>query len=78
MAASDRLIVTYTGNDERTNAVRPPAVPVGELLDTIDRTVRLDAATRAARACRRAAPPAAAVRPATTSPARARRGASTA
>ena len=44
MAASDRLIVTYTGNDERTNAVRPPAVPVGELLDTIDRTVRFDAA----------------------------------
>jgi exodeoxyribonuclease V gamma subunit len=43
MAASDRLIITYTGNDERTNAVRPPAVPVGELLDTIDRTVRFDA-----------------------------------
>ena len=41
MAASDRLLITYTGNDERTNAVRPPAVPVGELLDTIDRTVRL-------------------------------------
>src|SRR5829696_2025599 len=41
MAASDRLIVTYTGNDERTNALRPPAVPVGELLDTIDRTVRV-------------------------------------
>ncbi|HYI18363.1 MAG TPA: exodeoxyribonuclease V subunit gamma, partial [Solirubrobacteraceae bacterium] len=42
MAASDRLIVTYTGNDERTNAERPPAVPVGELLDVIDRTVRVD------------------------------------
>ncbi|HZB75053.1 MAG TPA: exodeoxyribonuclease V subunit gamma [Solirubrobacteraceae bacterium] len=41
MAASDRLIVTYTGNDERTNAERPPAVPVGELLESIDRTVRL-------------------------------------
>ncbi len=39
LAATDRLIVTYTGNDERTNAVRPPAVPVGELLDVIDRTV---------------------------------------
>ena len=38
MAASDRLIVTYTGNDERTNLPRPPAVPVGELLDVIDRT----------------------------------------
>ncbi|MGI8803144.1 MAG: exodeoxyribonuclease V subunit gamma [Solirubrobacteraceae bacterium] len=39
LAASDRLIVTYTGNDERTNALRPPAVPVGELLDTIEATV---------------------------------------
>jgi len=39
MAAQDRLIVTFTGNDERTNAPRPPAVPVGELLDAIDRTV---------------------------------------
>ncbi len=35
MAATDRLIVTYTGNDERTNLERPPAVPVGELLDVI-------------------------------------------
>lgn len=41
LAASDRLIVTYTGNDERTNAPRPPAVPVGELLDVVDRTVRV-------------------------------------
>ena len=40
MAAGDRLIVTYTGNDVRTNALRPPAVPVGELLDVVDRTVR--------------------------------------
>jgi exodeoxyribonuclease V gamma subunit len=42
LAATDRLIVTYTGNDERTNAVRPPAVPVGELLDVIDATVRTE------------------------------------
>jgi exodeoxyribonuclease V gamma subunit len=42
MAATERLIVTYTGNDERTNAVRPPAVPIGELLDAIDATVRTD------------------------------------
>jgi len=42
LAATDRLIVTYTGNDERTNLQRPPAVPVGELLDAIDRTVRTD------------------------------------
>src|SRR5215213_9525323 len=43
MAASDRLIVTYAGNDVRTNAPLPPAVPVGELLDVIDRTVQGDA-----------------------------------
>jgi exodeoxyribonuclease V gamma subunit len=39
MAATERLIVTYSGADERTNLRRPPAVPVGELLDIIDRTV---------------------------------------
>ena len=38
LAATHRLIVTYTGNDERTNIERPPAVPVGELLDAIDAT----------------------------------------
>ncbi|HEX3834946.1 MAG TPA: exodeoxyribonuclease V subunit gamma, partial [Solirubrobacteraceae bacterium] len=38
LAAGDALIVTYTGNDERTNARRPPAVPVGELLDVIAAT----------------------------------------
>ncbi|WP_445151613.1 exodeoxyribonuclease V subunit gamma [Baekduia sp. Peel2402] len=37
MAATDRLIITYTGNDERTNAERAPAVPVGELLDVVGR-----------------------------------------
>ena len=51
MAATDRLIVTYTGNDERTNLARPPAVPVGELLDLVGRERRRPA-------------PAAAVRPA--------------
>jgi exodeoxyribonuclease V gamma subunit len=40
LAASEQLIVTYTGNDERTNMRRPPAVPVGELLDVVDATVR--------------------------------------
>ncbi|MDP2711967.1 MAG: exodeoxyribonuclease V subunit gamma [Solirubrobacteraceae bacterium] len=44
LAATDRLIVTYTGNDERTNAPRPAAVPVGELLDVVDRTVRVPSA----------------------------------
>jgi exodeoxyribonuclease V gamma subunit len=38
MAATDRLIITYTGNDERTNAERAPAVPVAELLDVVERT----------------------------------------
>jgi exodeoxyribonuclease V gamma subunit len=42
LAATDRLIVTYAGNDERTNIARPPAVPIGELLDVIDDTVRVD------------------------------------
>jgi exodeoxyribonuclease V gamma subunit len=37
MAATDKLIVTYTGNDERTNLVKPPAVPIGELLDAVGR-----------------------------------------
>jgi exodeoxyribonuclease V gamma subunit len=40
LAATERLVVTYTGHDERTNAAEPPAVPVGELLDVLDRTVR--------------------------------------
>ncbi|HLY84549.1 MAG TPA: hypothetical protein VKQ71_16305, partial [Acidimicrobiales bacterium] len=39
LAATDCLVVTYSGRDERTNAVLPPAVPVGELLDVVDRTV---------------------------------------
>ncbi len=51
LAATEQLIVTYTGNDERTNSPRPPAVPVGELLDAVNATVRgadADAATGAA------------------------------
>jgi exodeoxyribonuclease V gamma subunit len=40
MAATDHLVIVYSGADERSNAHRPPAVPLGELLDTIDRTVR--------------------------------------
>ena len=38
LAATDHLVVTYCGHDERTNAVVPPAVPLGELLDVIDAT----------------------------------------
>ena len=39
LAATERLIVTYAANDERTNLPRPPAVPVGELLEIVERTV---------------------------------------
>jgi exodeoxyribonuclease V gamma subunit len=46
MAATDHLIVTYTGNDERTNLPRPPAVPVGELLDAVDRAAGTEARER--------------------------------
>ncbi|MGO8876612.1 MAG: exodeoxyribonuclease V subunit gamma [Acidimicrobiales bacterium] len=42
LAAADRLVITYTARDERSNLARPPAVPLGELLDVIDRTVRTD------------------------------------
>ena len=42
LAAEQQLIITYTGNDERTNVERPPAVPVGELLDAVDATVAGD------------------------------------
>ena len=42
LAATERLIITYTGNDERTNLARPPAVPVAELLDVVDRTFRTE------------------------------------
>jgi exodeoxyribonuclease V gamma subunit len=41
LAATEHLIVAYSGRDERTNRVRPPAVPIAELLDTIDATVGL-------------------------------------
>ncbi len=39
LAAGDHLVVTYSGRDERTNAPRPPCVPIGELLDVVEMTV---------------------------------------
>lgn len=40
LAATEHLIVTYEGHDPRTNQERSPCVPVAELLDVVDRTVR--------------------------------------
>ena len=38
MAATERLVITYAGADEVSGHPRPPAVPLGELLDTLDLT----------------------------------------
>ena len=40
MSATEHLLVLYSGADPRTGGLRPPAVPIGELLDTVDQTVR--------------------------------------
>jgi len=40
LAATEHLVIVHTGADERTNARRPPAVPVGEILDVVDQSVR--------------------------------------
>lgn len=40
LASTDHLVITYTARDERTNLRCPPAVPLGELLDVVDRTAR--------------------------------------
>ncbi|MBL7255802.1 exodeoxyribonuclease V subunit gamma [Paractinoplanes lichenicola] len=40
MAATDALVLVYSGADERTNAPRPPSVPLDEVLDALDRTGR--------------------------------------
>lgn len=36
MATKDTLVITYAGADERTNQPRPPCVPLGDLLDTLE------------------------------------------
>lgn len=41
LAATEHLVVTYEGRDPRTNQQRSPCVPIAELLDAVDRTVRL-------------------------------------
>jgi exodeoxyribonuclease V gamma subunit len=40
LAAKEHLVIVHTGADERTNTLRPPAVPVGEILDVVDATAR--------------------------------------
>ncbi len=40
LAASEALVITYSGADEVTGRPRPPAVPLGELLDATRLTVR--------------------------------------
>ncbi len=52
LAATEHLVITYEGRDPRTNQVRPPCVPVAELLDVVDRTVQapVGSAHRSARA----------------------------
>ncbi len=38
LAAGEHLVLTYTGANEQNGQLRPPAVPVGELLDALERT----------------------------------------
>ncbi|WP_137292905.1 exodeoxyribonuclease V subunit gamma [Nocardioides dongxiaopingii] len=38
MAATETVVLTYTGANEHSGASRPPAVPLGEILDAADRT----------------------------------------
>ncbi|WP_328349770.1 exodeoxyribonuclease V subunit gamma [Mycobacterium sp. NBC_00419] len=37
-SASEKLVITYTGANEYSGHQRPPAVPLAELLDALDRT----------------------------------------
>ncbi len=39
MAATETLVVTYTGANEHTGLSVPPAVPLGEILDSLDTVV---------------------------------------
>ena len=37
-AATEKLVITYTGADEHTGRRHPPCVPLAEILDALDRT----------------------------------------
>lgn len=39
LSATEHLVITYTGASEHTGRPLPPATPVGELLDQLERTV---------------------------------------
>ncbi|WP_246632715.1 exodeoxyribonuclease V subunit gamma [Pseudonocardia nigra] len=45
-AATEHLVVVHSGADERSGSRRPPAVPLGELLDAIETTAGRDARER--------------------------------
>lgn len=49
LAARQSLVVTTTGHDVRTGEDRPPAVPLAELLDVLDRTATTGDPARSAR-----------------------------
>jgi exodeoxyribonuclease V gamma subunit len=38
LAATETLVITYTGANEQSGAERPPSVPLGEIIDALDRT----------------------------------------
>jgi exodeoxyribonuclease V gamma subunit len=42
LAAADSLVITYTGANEYSGQPRPPAVPLGELLDALDHTTEAE------------------------------------
>ncbi|QFG69807.1 exodeoxyribonuclease V subunit gamma [Ornithinimicrobium pratense] len=46
MSAGETLVITYTGFDEHSGQERPPAVPLGELLDAVRRTASPEGADR--------------------------------
>ncbi len=45
-AATETLVITYTGADEHTGHSRPPAVPLSEVLDALDQTTSKPARER--------------------------------